>query len=39
MEIGGWADAKTMRDIYTHLANIEKQKRLNEMAAFYGAAK
>lgn len=36
MEIGGWADAATMRKIYTHLAAADRLKAENKMSAFYG---
>jgi integrase len=35
MRIGGWSDFDTMRKIYTHLAEADKQKAENKMAAFY----
>lgn len=35
MELGGWSDAKTMRNIYTHLAQADKRKATNKMAAFF----
>lgn len=35
MEIGGWSDPNTMREIYTHLAEKDRQKAMNKMAAFY----
>lgn len=35
MEIGGWADASTMRKIYTHLAQKDRLKAENKMEAFY----
>lgn len=35
MELGGWADANTMRKIYTHLATADRLKAENKMAAFY----
>lgn len=35
MEIGGWSDYKTMRKIYTHLAQKDRLKAVNKMAEFY----
>ena len=35
MLIGGWEDAKTMHRIYTHIANADRLKAQNLMAAFY----
>ena len=35
MQLGGWSDAKTMRGIYTHLAEADRIKAVNKMAAFY----
>ena len=35
MEIGGWSDYHTMRNIYTHLSSIDRKKAENKMAAFY----
>lgn len=35
MELGGWADAGTMRKIYTHLSQNDKAKAQNKMAEFY----
>lgn len=35
MTIGGWSDANTMRKIYTHLSELDKQKRANAMTEFY----
>ena len=35
MRIGGWADAKTMHDIYTHLAERDSQKYADAMREFY----
>ena len=36
MQLGGWADHDTMREIYTHLAAEDRLKAINKMAAFYG---
>lgn len=38
MEIGGWADTQTMHKIYTHLAQQDRIKAENKMAAFYKIA-
>lgn len=38
MEIGGWSDYNTMRNIYTHLAKSDRLKAQNKMAAFYELA-
>lgn len=35
MELGGWADAGTMRKIYTHLSQRDKEKAQNKMRSFY----
>lgn len=35
MELGGWSDAGTMRKIYTHLSQNDKEKAQNKMAEFY----
>lgn len=35
MDIGGWADAQTMRKIYTHLAKADRLKAENKLAAFF----
>lgn len=35
MEIGGWADSKTMRNIYTHVSKLDVTNSQNEIAAFY----
>lgn len=35
MEIGGWADSKTMRNIYTHVSKLDVANSQNEIAAFY----
>lgn len=35
MLIGGWEDAKTMHKIYTHIADADRLKAQNLMAAFY----
>ena len=35
MELGGWADAGTMRKIYTHLSQRDKAKAQNKMRSFY----
>lgn len=39
MLIGGWEDAKTMHKIYTHIANADRLKAQNLMAAFYSGNK
>jgi integrase len=38
MRIGGWSDAKTMHDIYTHLADRDNQKYADAMRDFYKKA-
>lgn len=35
MQLGGWADHNTMREIYTHLGNKDRLNAENKMAAFY----
>lgn len=35
MQIGGWSDFGTMRRIYTHIAETQKQKNVAELAAFF----
>ena len=35
MELGGWADYNTMRKIYTHLAQADRLKGHNKLAAFF----
>lgn len=35
MLIGGWEDSRTMHKIYTHIADADKLKAQNLMAAFY----
>ena len=35
MELGGWSDYNTMRKIYTHLAQCDRLKSRNKMAAFF----
>lgn len=35
MELGGWSDAGTMRKIYTHLSQRDKEKAQNKMAEFF----
>lgn len=35
MEIGGWADSKTMRNIYTHVSKLDVANSQNEIAAFF----
>ena len=35
MEIGGWADSKTMRKIYTHVSKLDIKNSQNDMAKFY----
>lgn len=35
MDIGGWSDPQTMRKIYKHLAEKDRLKAQNKMAAFY----
>lgn len=37
MEIGGWADSKTMRNIYTHVSKLDIANSQNEIAAFFNA--
>lgn len=35
MELGGWSDYNTMRKIYTHLAQADRLKGQNKIAAFF----
>lgn len=35
MEIGGWADSKTMRKIYTHVSKLAVANSQNEIATFF----
>lgn len=35
MSIGGWSDAKTMKDIYTHVAELDIANSQNQMSEFY----
>lgn len=35
MELGGWSDYNTMRKIYTHLAQTDRLKGQNKIAAFF----
>lgn len=35
MELGGWSDYNTMRNIYTHLAQADRLKGQNKIAAFF----
>ena len=35
MELGGWSDYNTMRKIYTHLAQADRLKGHNKLAAFF----
>ena len=35
MQIGGWSDFGTMRKIYTHIAESQKEKNIAELAAFF----
>ena len=35
MQLGGWSDSSTMHGIYTHLAEIDRLKAENKMAAFF----
>lgn len=35
MEIGGWADSKTMRNIYTHVSKLDVSNAQNEIAVFF----
>lgn len=37
MSIGGWSDAKTMKNIYTHVAKQDIAYSQNQMADFYNA--
>lgn len=38
MELGGWADYNTMREIYTHLAAKDRIKAQNKIAQFFNNA-
>lgn len=35
MQIGGWSDFGTMRRIYTHIAESQKQKNVEQLSAFF----
>lgn len=35
MKLGGWSDYKTMRKIYTHVAEKDLERHINAMTAFY----
>ncbi|MBR2582860.1 MAG: site-specific integrase [Oscillospiraceae bacterium] len=35
MQLGGWSGSATMHKIYTHLAEVDRLKAENKMAAFY----
>ena len=35
MSIGGWSDFTTMRKIYTHISQRDKQNHINALTAFY----
>lgn len=35
MSVGGWSDTKTVHEIYTHLANQDKNKDIRRMKKFY----
>lgn len=35
MQLGGWSDTKTMRDIYTHISAKDRLKSENKIAAFF----
>ena len=35
MQIGGWSDFGTMRKIYTHIAESQKEKNVKELSAFF----
>ncbi len=39
MELGGWADYKTMREIYTHLSAKDRLKAENKIAQFFSMSK
>ncbi|MDR1589760.1 MAG: hypothetical protein LBS51_06160, partial [Oscillospiraceae bacterium] len=38
MQIGGWADDKTMRKIYTHIASKDIEKYTSELVKFFDNA-
>jgi len=38
MELGGWSDANTMREIYIHLAQKDKEKASKKLANFFDSA-
>jgi hypothetical protein len=38
MQIGGWADDKTMRKIYTHIARKDIEKYTSELVKFFDNA-
>jgi len=37
MELGGWSDSQTMRNIYTHVAQSDRAKYTDAMSEFYAA--
>ena len=39
MQLGGWADPGTMRKIYRHLADQDRDKAAERLAAFFAASK
>ena len=34
-QVGGWEDIRTVSEVYTHLAALDKQKDVRRMTAFY----
>ena len=39
MELGGWKDASTMRKIYTHLAQQDKNRSVEKLTEFFSTSK
>jgi hypothetical protein len=35
MQIGGWSDYQTMRKIYTHMSQNDKQKSADKLSAYF----
>ena len=39
MEIGGWADNQTMRQIYTHISKQDVNTHAEQLVAFFATTK
>lgn len=37
MQVGGWSDSKVVHNIYTHLADMDKNKDIKKMQRFYSS--